>query len=125
MEGDGKDQYTNSMATAIWAIDFTLECALLGFYDIHFDGRINKDNKQGFLNEGFEPQALYYAMIFNSLMMSGSPSIILPDVKAGTSSKIKIWGLKTIDKLSFVILNKDTNPDLNGTIEIVAKSNSV
>lgn len=61
------------MAAAIWAIDFTLECALLGFYDIHFDARVSLDNKQGVLSPSLEPQAMYYAMIFCSLMMNNSP----------------------------------------------------
>lgn len=112
------------MAAVIWMIDFSLECAKLNMYDFNFDGDMYENNMQGILGPGpdFQPQALYYAMVFMSLVINDQPLITLPEYHPGTSQSIKVWGLKTASKINFVILNKDLNPNLNGTVIIEVKS---
>lgn len=92
-EGHGKDEVTNTMAAAIWWIDFTMETIMYNFYDIHWDGNMYAGNHQGFFGPGpeFEPQPLYYASIFLGLFGNQLPKIYIPEL-SGSSSNIKVWG---------------------------------
>ena len=129
MEGNGIDGVTNSFAAAIWFIDFFFECALFGFYDVHYEGHISSDNFQGVLGPGpaFQPSSIYYAMIFTILSGNGYPSIVIPSVSGGISSKIKAWGLETVENFRVVLLNRDQNTTLNGVVyvQVQSKPNSL
>lgn len=108
----------------MWLIDFVLECSLYQLYDLHMDGSLKANNYQGILGPGpdFEPQALYYGMIFSSLMMTDTPALVLPLVTAGTSSNIKIWGLESTFEVHIVVINKDTDPTLDSSVLIQIRS---
>lgn len=124
MEGDGVDGVTNTMAAAIWYVDFFLEAALYYMYDVNWEGDIYSGNYQSFLGPApsYTPSAIYYAMIFANLARDGSPTVVLSSTTAGTSDKIKVWGLETRKLFKFVILNKDPNPALNGKVNVQLQS---
>lgn len=53
-----------------------------------------------------------------SLVSDSVPRIIIPKYTAGTSSRIKVWGLEVKTKNKFLIINKDTNTSLQGNVII-------
>lgn len=57
-----------------------------------------------------------------ALIGDGVPRIIIPKYTAGTSSRIKVWGLETKTKNKFLIINKDTNTSLQGSVIVQARS---
>ena len=61
-------------------------------------------------------------MIFTNLCGRGYPSIVIPSISGGISSKIKAWGFETVDKFRVVILNRDQNTTLNGVAFIQVQS---
>jgi hypothetical protein len=56
------------------------------------------------------------------LVSEKSPRILLPTLTAGISGNIKIWGTETSITQKFLILNKDTNPLLSGTVNIKVRA---
>lgn len=64
-QGDGVDGVTNTMAAAIWFVDFIMETVMYNIYDVHWDGNIYDGNYQAFFGPApdFEPQPIYYAAI--------------------------------------------------------------
>lgn len=66
----------------------------------------------------FKPSALYYGLLFLTIIRDGTPQIILPATKGIISSKIKVYGFTTGDRFKVLLLNKDTNVSLNGTVLI-------
>lgn len=61
-------------------------------------------------------------MLFISLIMDNSPQTHIPTLVAGSSSKIKVWGLQTYASKGVLILNKDTNTSLDGHVKVYVQS---
>ena len=59
--------------------------------------------------------------MFASIIRDQSPEIILPSQKAHISSKIKSFGFSTGEVFGVLLLNKDTNTSLNGTVLIMSE----
>lgn len=57
-----------------------------------------------------------------TLAIDSQPYIIIPSYTTGTSTKIKVYGLELVNRMRYVILNKDTNSSLNGNVHIIPKT---
>lgn len=116
------DGVTNSFAAAIWAIDFSLEWYFMSGYRLDFFNSF-KDTHQTLLGSGpyFNPSHLYTALLFLNSAILNYPKIHKGMLVAGTSSSIKIFGLRYSGGLAygFIILNKDTSPSANGIVQVL------
>lgn len=92
IEGNGIDGVTNTFAAAIWLVDFLMEATMYYFWDISYYSSGDYQKILGTNSDNFKPTSLYTAMIFITLIRSGSPTLLTPTVFPGSSSKIKIWG---------------------------------
>ena len=120
IEGDGIDGVTNTFAAVLWLIDFSLEVSLYSVYDISYYSSGEYQRAIG-MGPDYKPNAAYLGLIFLSLIKDGSPKLVNPTL-TGTSHNIKIYTFSTYLKKKIVILNKDTNKSLNGTIKIKIQS---
>jgi len=71
VSGDGVAGVTDTMAAAIWALDFSMECAMLGLRYVLFNNDISSTtNVQAPLGSApsFTPQATYYGMLMMSII---------------------------------------------------------
>lgn len=118
--GDGVDGLTNTFAAALWAIDIAFEFILMNGWEIDFNHFFKDTNYQSLFSPSpeFKPTALYYGLIFAVLARQGSPEVVLPSMQSYISSKIKAFGFTTGDIFKIVLLNKDTNASMNGTVLI-------
>jgi hypothetical protein len=114
--GEGVDGVTNTFAAAIWALDIILEFMLMNSVEIDFNHEIREGNFQSILGTDFKPSPIYYGMLFAVFIRHGTPEIILPSTKAVLSSRIKAYGLSDGQTFKVLLLNKDTNTSLNGTV---------
>lgn len=73
----------------------------------------------------FAPTSLYYGSLLTTLAFESSPKLIFPKHTAGTSDKIKVWGFISSVKMRYLIINKDTNTSLSGSVNIIPKTNTV
>lgn len=121
--GNGVDGLTNTFAAALWAVDIALEFCLMSGWEIDFNHIVSEGNFQAILGPppSLKPTPLYYGLIFLTLIRDGTPNFVLPSTKGLISSKIKVFGLTTGEIFKIVILNKDTNKSLNGTVLIKSK----
>ncbi len=114
--GEGVDGVTNTFAAAVWALDIILEFMLMNSMEIDFNHEIREGNFQSILGTDFKPTPIYYGMLFAVFIRHGTPEIILPSSKAVLSSRIKTYGLSDGQIFKVLLLNKDTNTSLNGTV---------
>lgn len=69
---------------------------MFGFYDVSIEAAIRSGNYQSVFGPPptNTPTALYYGSIMAVLAGDSTPRIVLPKYTAGTSSRIKVWGLE-------------------------------
>lgn len=117
--GMGKDGVTNTFAAALWAIDMTISFGLMNGERIDFWHYLSSNNYQAIMGPGpnYEPQALYYGLLFGSLMRHGTPLISLPSITPSASQNVLAYGLHNDVSLIVIILNKEQN-DINGTVRV-------
>jgi hypothetical protein len=91
-------------------------------YDINFNYDVYTGNNQAFLGPApdFKPTPLYYGLMFATMIRNYSPELVIPAQTALLSSKIKVYGLKYSDFYQVLLINKDNNVSLNGTVEVKA-----
>jgi hypothetical protein len=61
-------------------------------------------------------------MLFLTALSYTIPAIGMPLITAGTSSSIKAYGFLIPTQLTVVILNKDTNPNASGVVNVTLNS---
>lgn len=111
----GIDGVTNSFAAALWAIDISMELAILSGCFINFYNPMGPSNQSLFgAAPNFNPTPLYYGVLFAVYAMKDQPVIDYTSVSAGTSQNIKAYGLDLGTEYRVLILNKDTNPNASG-----------
>lgn len=115
------DGVTNSFAAAIWAIDFSLEWFFMSGFKLDFYNSF-KAQHQTLLGSGpeFQPSHLYSALLFLNSALLDRPKIQKAIITPGTSSSIKIYGLRYTYASTYglIILNKDTSPSASGIVRI-------
>lgn len=120
-DGTVIDGVTNSFAAAIWAIDFSLEWFFMSGYRLDFYSSF-KAAHQTILGSGpeFQPTHLYSALLFLNSAILNYPKVHKAVIVPGTSSSIKVYGLKYgyVASYGIIILNKDTSPSANGIVRI-------
>ncbi len=121
MGGDGVSGVTDTMAAAIWALDFSMECALFGLRYVLFNNDLsNTTNFQAPFGSApnFTPQAIYYGMLMMSIINNFLYSFTTQTVISGTSDSIKVYGFYSQTQQGFLFINKDTNPNASGVVQI-------
>jgi hypothetical protein len=66
----------------------------------------------------FTPRAIYYGMLMMSIINSQGYSFTTQTVTAGTSGSIKVYGFYALSLQGFLLINKDTNPNASGVVQI-------
>lgn len=66
----------------------------------------------------FNPTPLYYGVLFAIYALRDQPIIYYTSPSAGTSQNIKAYGLNLGTDYRVLILNKDTNPNATGEVDI-------
>jgi hypothetical protein len=125
---EGVDGITNSFAAGLWAIEMAMEFSILGGVRINFFNPVAGTSYQSVIGEAplYQPSSLYYALLFTIIANQNSPYIELPVIKAGSSSNIKAYGLNQAASYGFILLNKDMNQNLTGTVKVyVADPNGI
>lgn len=119
-DGIGIDGITNTFVSALWAVDFTIEAAMFGLKGVHFPVDISATSKQTVIgpSPSYTPQPIYYGLLFISMLSYANGKIGLPSISAGSSSKIKAYGLTSPSQMQIVLINKDTNTSASGVVEI-------
>lgn len=122
--GQGIDGVTNTFAAAVWWIDFLMQAALHGFFDVSIEAARRSGNYQSIFGQPplYAPTSLYYGSLMAILASEKSPRIMLPMVTAGASGNIKVWGTEATLFQKFLILNKDTNTLLTGVVNIKVRA---
>jgi hypothetical protein len=117
---EGVNGLTNSFAAAIWAIEFTMEWIIKGGFHISYFNPIGSPSFQSIFGQApyFQPTALYYGHLMAIIINNFQPWIMIPTVVSGTSSKIKAYGFDNYGYYAVLILNKDTSPSANGTVDV-------
>lgn len=125
--GNGIDGVTNGFVSALWAIDFAIEFAMFGGKGIKFLTDITAGNLQSMLGPAptYTPNPLYYSLLFLSMLSYVSPTIGMPQITAGSSSSIKIYGFTISTQTQVVMINKDVNPNATGVVQLLIQSNDV
>jgi hypothetical protein len=121
VDGDGVSGVTDTMAAAIWALDFSMECALFGLRYVIFNNDLNSTtNFQAPLGSAptFTPQATYYGMLMMSIINNMLYTFTTQTVTSGTSDSIKVYGFYSLTQQGFLFINKDTNPNASGVVQI-------
>lgn len=124
-DGNGINGVTNTFASALWAIDTSIEFALFGGTNIKYVVDLNANNYQSVLGPapGYAPNPIYYGLLFLTMFSYITPVIGRPLSIAGSSSSIKAYGMSIQNQLQIVLLNKDTNPNASGVVKILIKAN--
>lgn len=122
--GDGVSGVTDTMAAALWALDFAMECAMFGLQYILFNNDVGATNVQSPLGNtpNYTPRGSYYGMLMMSMINNWSYKFTTQTVTAGTSGSIKIYGFYLLSQQGFLLINKDTNPSASGVVQINAAS---
>lgn len=126
IEGTGVDGVTNTMVSAIWALDTLLEGAKFGLERILLKADPSNTDFISVFGAGpnYDPQPIYYALLLMSIIQEKSYTYFLsPSVMQGSSQFIKVYGLKSGTAVSLVLLNKDTNTSVSG--EVILNSTSI
>jgi hypothetical protein len=125
--GYGVDGVTNGLVSALWAIDFSIEFALFGGKGIKFVTDIATGNYHSMLGPAptYAPNPIYYGLLFLSTLSYNSPIIGTPQVTAGSSQNIKIYGMTITNQLQIVMINKDTNSSATGVVQIIINSSDI
>lgn len=124
MNGSGIDGVTNSFAAGLWWIEFIMEAAIIGLYEISIDGTMRDNYYQSIwkLDQGkYEPTVFYYASMLANLAGSEG-TFIIPSLTGGISHKIKTWAFESAFLMKILILNKDMNSSLSGKVLINVES---
>jgi hypothetical protein len=89
-------------------------------WEIDFNAWISSSNNQAVFGPApdFTPGPIYYGLIFADIIKDGGPEIIQPTMESFISSQIKVFGYTTGDIFKVLLINKDTNTSLNGTVQI-------
>ena len=126
-DGDGINGVTNTFASALWAIDIGIEFALFGGSNIKYPVDINANNYQSVLGPApdYAPNPIYYGLLFLTMFSYINPQIGRPITIPGSSSNIKAYGMTIQNQLQIVLLNKDTNPNASGVVQILIKANDI
>jgi hypothetical protein len=97
-----------------------MEWIIMGGYQVSFFNPIGSPSFQSIFGQApsFQPTALYYGLLLSIIVNNNSPYVIIPTVDSGTSSKIKAYGFDDYGDYSILILNKDTSPSANGTVDV-------
>lgn len=122
----GINGITNSFAAALWAIDISAAFTTMGGRFINFYNSLNV-SYQSVLGKApyFSPGALYHGLLFAIYALSPNPTLsqypifTFATVIPGLSSNIKIYGFSFSSAYRVLIINKDMNPNLNGTVDLV------
>jgi hypothetical protein len=79
-DGNGINGVTNTFAAALWALDISIEFALLGGGNIKFPIDVNADNYQSVLGPApsHTPNPIYYGLLFLTLLSYVTPFIGRP-----------------------------------------------
>jgi hypothetical protein len=122
--GVGVSGVTNSFASALWAIDSAIEFAMFGGKGVRFPCDISAGNLQTILGPapGYLPTPLYYGLLFLTSLSYISPQVGMPLITAGSSSSIKAYGFLIPTQLQIVLINKDTNPNASGVVNVTVNS---
>lgn len=125
--GNGVDGVTNGFVSALWAIDLAIEFAMFGGKGIRYVVDLTVGNLQTMLGPAptYTPNPLYYSLLFLSVLSYVSPTIGMPQVTAGSSGAIKIYGFTIATQTQIVMLNKDTNPNATGVVQVLIQSTDV
>jgi hypothetical protein len=93
---------------------------MFGLRGVHFPVNIAATSRQSVLGPAttYTPQPIYYGLLFLSMFSYAKGKIGLPTISAGTSSKIKAYGLISSTQMQIVLINKDTNTSSSGVVEI-------
>lgn len=123
--GNGVDGVTNGFVSALWAIDLAIEFAMFGGKGIKFPTDITPGNLQSMIGPSptFTPNPLYYSLLFLSMLSYVSPTVGMPQVTAGTSGAIKVYGFIIATQTQIVMINKDVNPNATGVVQLLIQSN--
>ena len=110
----------NTFAAAIWAIDFVMEWIIVNGFRVDFFSPVEHPSLQSILGQSplFGPSAIYGGLLLALIANYQEPYIIRPIVTAGSSTKIKAYGLDFYTRYGVLILNKDTNPAASGTVQV-------
>ena len=116
----GIDGLTNSFAAGLWAIEMSMEFAILGGTTISFFNSLKDGSFQSGTGSppSFKQSSLIVALYFMSAFVQNYPDIYLPTVVPSGSSSILIYYLDYITTKGFIALNKDLNPSASGYIRV-------
>ena len=97
-----------------------MEWYIYGGYHAAFYNPINIPSYQSVLGQApnFNPSALYYGLLTFLAANYGSPYIVRPAAIAGTSSKIKAYGLDLWYDYRILLLNKDNQTNASGIVKV-------
>ena len=125
--GSGVSGVTNGFVSALWAIDFAIEFAMFGGKGVRYVVDLTAGDLQSMLGPAptYAPNPLYYALLFLSMLSYVSPTVGMPQVTAGSSGAIKIYGFTISRQTQVVMLNKDTNPNATGVVQLLIQSTDV
>jgi len=117
---NGIDGLTNSFAAAIWAIEMSMEFAIMGGIRMDFFNPVANASYQSVIGQAplYNPSSLYYALLFTIIANKNSPFIERPTITAGSSASIQSYGLNQDTSYAFILLNKDMNQNLAGKVQI-------
>lgn len=117
---EGVDGLTNSFAAAIWAVELSMEWAIISGYRLHFFNPMQNASFQSILGQAphYGPGAMFYGLILAIVSNHYAPTIIRPTMTAGTSQSIKVYHLSSWMYTGVLILNKDTNASRSGTVGV-------
>lgn len=125
--GNGVEGVTNAFVSALWAIDLAIEFAMFGGKGIRYVVDLTAGNLQSMLGPAptYAPNPLYYSLLFLSVLSYVSPTVGLPQVTAGSSGAIKVYGFTVSAQTQIVLLNKDTSANASGVVQVLVQSTDV
>lgn len=97
-----------------------MEWIIAGGTRVSFYNPIANASFQSVLGQSptFAPTSLYYGLLMAIIGNYNSPWIMRPTISSGTSMSIQAYGLEDWGRYSFLLLNKDTNPNASGTVDV-------
>lgn len=97
-----------------------MEWLIVGGFRTSFYNPISNSSFQSVLGKSptYAPSSLYYGLLMAITANTRSPWIMRPTMTSGTSLSIKAYGLDDYGQYSFLLLNKDTNPNASGTVDV-------
>jgi hypothetical protein len=98
---------------------------MFGGKNVKYFCDITAGNLQSMLGPSptYTPTPLYYGLLFMTMLSYVSPVMGMPAVTAGTSSSIKVYGGVIATQTQIVMINKDTNPNASGVVQLLIGSN--